>query len=267
MTQPDRSGAAEFQDEAVVAAYVHRAPYPDALYRRLLELMPARRAVLDLGCGPGKIARGLAPRVGEVLAVDPSAAMLRLGQALEGGDAANIRWICAAAEDLALGDAALDLAVAGAAIHWMQPAKLFPMLARALAPGAPLALVDGDGPSEAPWRAAYQQVIQAWVERLGRTWNDPAHQALVHAHDAWFDVEGEESFTASVRQPAEALIAGEHSRATWSLARLGPALAAAFDADLRAALAPWADDAGCVTYEVRSRIVWGRPRPIPRAAS
>src|SRR3569623_113034 len=187
MADPDRSGAATFQDAGVVAAYLHRPPYPDALYRRLLELMPARRAVLDLGCGPGKIARALAPHVDEVLAIDPSAAMLRTGQALDGGERSNIRWRLAAAEDAPLSDAAFDLAVAGAAIHWMDPAIVFPRLARALAPGARLALVDGDAPSAAPWHAAYQQVIVAWGERLGRTWHAPAHLALVEAHESWFD--------------------------------------------------------------------------------
>jgi SAM-dependent methyltransferase len=266
MTQLDRSGAAEFQDDAVVAAYVHRPPYPEALLARLLELMPARRAVLDLGCGPGKIARALAPHVREVLAVDPSAAMLRLGQGLGSIAGNNIRWVHAAAEEAPLGDEAFDLAVAGAAIHWMDPAAVFPKLARALRPAARLALVDGDAPSESPWQSAYQQVIKAWVERLGRTWDDTAHRALVQAHKPWFDVDGEESFTAPVRQPLEDLIAGEHSRATWSPARLGPPRAAAFDADLRAALSPWADDTGAVAYEVRSRLVWGRPRLSPRAA-
>jgi len=267
MTHPDRSGAATFQDEGVVAAYLHRPPYPDALYDRLLQLMPARHAVLDLGCGPGKIARALAPHVGAVLALDPSAAMLRMGQALDGGARSNIHWRLGAAEDAPLDDAAFDLAVAGAAIHWMDPAIVFPRLARALAPGARLALVDGDAPSAAPWQAAYQQVIVAWVERLGRTWNDPAHMALVEAHEPWFDVEGEESFAAPVRQPLEELIAAQHSRATWSPARLGPAQGKAFDADLRAALSPWTDDAGVLGFEVRSRLVWGRPRPTARAAS
>ena len=80
--QPDRSGAAQFQDEDVVGSYVYRPDYPAILYARLLGLMPGRRTVLDLGCGPGKIARALARHVKEVLAVDPSPAMLALGEAL-----------------------------------------------------------------------------------------------------------------------------------------------------------------------------------------
>ena len=51
--QIDRSRAAEFEDLDVVAAYVHRPPYPDALHDRLLDLMPGTgpetATVLDLG--------------------------------------------------------------------------------------------------------------------------------------------------------------------------------------------------------------------------
>lgn len=258
MIQPDRSGRAEFQDEDVVACYVHRTDYPAGVHARLLSLMPRPGQVLDLGCGPGKMARALAADVEGVLAVDPSPAMLRLGQALDGGAHPNIRWTLAAAEDLALQGGSLDLAVVGAAVHWMDAAAVFPKLARALAPGAVLALVDGDGPAKAPWREAYRTVIVAWVERLGGRWNDEAHHLRMTAHEPWFDIQGRETFTAPARQRVDDLIAGEHSRATWSRARIGPARAAAFDADLRAALEPWAED-GVVAFEVSSTLAWGRP--------
>jgi hypothetical protein len=38
-------------------------------------------------------------------------------------------------------------------------------------------------------------------------------------------------------------------------------LAEAFDADLRAALAPWTED-GMVGFEMESRMVWGRVRGV-----
>jgi SAM-dependent methyltransferase len=258
--QPDRSRAVEFEDADVVAAYVHRPDYPAALHARLVELMPGRGAMLDLGCGPGKLARALAPHVAQVLAVDPSEAMLALGQALDAGAHLNIAWTRGFAEDLDLADASLDLAAAGASIHWMDPAVVFPKLARALAPGAPLAIVDGDGPSEAAWLPAYRDVLQGWVARVGGVWNGPAHQALMHAHDPWFDVEGEEAFTAEIHQSVEDLIACEHSRATWSRAAMRD-LAEPFDADLRAVLEPWAEG-GVVSYAVTSRLVWGWPRAV-----
>lgn len=257
-SKPDRSASAEFLDGDVVAAYVHRPDYPDALYDALLDLMPKRGRVLDIGTGPGKIARSLADRVGEILALDPSAAMLDLGRSLDGGSHPNIIWMQGAAEDLLLDEGVLDLAVAGAAIHWIDCARLCPRLARALAPGAPIAIVEGDGPAAAPWLDAYSCVIRGWVERLGGAWNGEAHRALTTAHLKWVDIEGTRSFTAQVRQPVEDLLACQHSRATWARRRMGH-LAEAFDHELRGALAPWAVD-GCLEFDVETRLAWGWPR-------
>jgi len=248
---------AEFEDEDVVAAYVHRPDYPAALHARLVKLAPGRARLVDLGCGPGKLARALAPHFDEVIAVDPSAAMLRLGQSLDGGRHRNIHWLRSRAEDVGF-ERPVGLVVAGASLHWMDPAVLFPRLAEAMTPDAVLAVVDGDAPTAAPWTEAYQAVIVDWVERLGDTWNGAAHRERMARHDPWFDVQGREAFTVQVRQPLETLIACQHSRATWARSKMGP-LAEAFDADLRAALAPWAED-GVMTFEVGSSVVWGRPR-------
>lgn len=258
VSEPDRSARTEFQDPDVAAAYVLRPDYPPGLYQTLLDKMPARRRVLDLGSGPGKIARALAHHVGEVLAVDPSAAMLSLGKSLDGGAHPNIRWIEGFAEDLAVEDASLDLAVAGAAIQWMDPSQLFPKLARALAPGALVAIVDGDAPAAAPWLEAYEDVIKRWVERLGGVWNGESHCRLMAAHLAWLDVQGEMTFTVSIRQPLEDLIACQHSRATWSRTRMG-SLTEVFDVDLRNALEPGVQD-GMITFEMATKLAWGRPR-------
>lgn len=253
---PINTGA-EFADPDVVRAYARRTDYPAALHARLLELTAGRERLLDLGCGPGKLARALAGRFGQVLAVDPSPAMLRLGQELDGGAHRNIAWIEATAEAVRL-EAPLDLVVAGASIHWMSPAQVFPKLAAALPEPGLLAIIDGDGPAQAPWIEAWRAVIVDWVERLGGVWNGPAHRALTSAYEPWFDRHGAETFTASVEQPIEDLIEAEHSRATWARAKMGE-LAGAFDADLRAVLARHARD-GAVRFEVESRLAWGRPR-------
>ena len=61
-----------------------RVPYAPALNRRVAEAtgLTARHRVLDLGCGPGMLARGLAPFVGEVVAMDPSPEMLAVARTL-----------------------------------------------------------------------------------------------------------------------------------------------------------------------------------------
>lgn len=251
----------EFEDEDVVRAYRHRAPYPDALHARLIELSSGRARLLDLGCGPGKLARALATWFDRVDAVDPSAAMLATARAADAGRHANIRWIEAAAEAATL-DGPYDLAVAGASIHWMRHGEVMPKLARALAPGGPLALVDGDGATRAVWRDAFQAVVVRWIEGSGRTWDDAEHKALVTAHLPWIDICGEETFSHLVRQPLAEFIEAQHSRATWARSRMG-AKAEAFDADVRAALEPFAAE-GLLEFEVTARLVWGAPRETPR---
>lgn len=255
---------AEFQDEGVARAYAHRTDYPPALYARLLALAPGRGRLLDLGCGPGKLGRALAARFDQVLAVDPSAAMLRLGRALDAGAHPNIVWIEATAEAAPL-EAPVDLIVAGASVHWMDPARVFPRLASVLSPSGVMALIDGDGPAQAPWIEAWRGVVKDWVGRLGGVWDGPAHRALVSAHEPWFEAFGAETFTALAEQAVEDLIEAEHSRATWARSKMGER-AGAFDADLRRVLEPYAQG-GMVSFEVSTRLTWGRPLAQPRIST
>jgi SAM-dependent methyltransferase len=249
-----------FDDPDVVAAYAHRTPYPPALYDRLEALAGERRALLDLGCGPGKIAAELSPRFGRVDAVDLSPAMIEAARAAH--PAANIHWTVSPAETAPL-EGPYDLATAGASLHWMDHAVVMPRLARALAPGAVLAIVGGDGASpDAPWHDAFMTLVIGWVERLGGVWNSPDVVARNTGHIAWLDQQGQESFSFEHRQTLDSLIRMEHSRATWTQARMGP-LAAEFDADLRTLLSPFAVN-GMLSFPVRSTLAWGRPRMTAR---
>ena len=81
---------APFDPERYRSAAAHyergRVPYASALIRRVAEvtgLGPEHR-VLDLGCGPGPLARNFAPLVREVTAIDPSAEMLAEARVLAG---------------------------------------------------------------------------------------------------------------------------------------------------------------------------------------
>jgi SAM-dependent methyltransferase len=252
-----------FDDGDVAQAYQRRPPYPPALFRRLLELTPGRRRAVDLGCGPGKIALELAGEFDVVLAADPATPMLALGQETDAGRHPNIRWTLSTAEALDF-PGACDLIVAGASTHWMDHAVVFPKLAEALAPEGVLALIDGDGPHEAPWRGDYIALMAQWVARLGGVWGDPSFSRRANAHEKWIDVQGRESFTTLIRQPLEDLIEAEHSRATWARRAMGDAAARKFDADMRRLLAPYCDQ-GMIEYEIASNLLWGRPRPAPRS--
>jgi SAM-dependent methyltransferase len=247
------TAAAAFNDADVAACYRHRPPYAEALYERLLALAPGRRRALDLGCGPGKIAGRLAAHFGEVVAVDPSEPMIAEGRAAHAQG--NIRWVPAAAESADL-TGAFDLVTAGTAVHWMDPAILFPRLADLT---GLVAIVTGDAPCAAPWLDAWHDFNVRWVTRLGGVWGDAAHQAASSRHEPWIDIAGAETFDFSHSQSLASFIACQHSRATYARTAMGAELTAAFDADAASLLTPWVVD-GLLTYDVRSELAWGAPR-------
>ena len=149
-----------FKDESVVSAYQFRPTYPPETFTFLLRLIPptvTRRTVLDAGCGTGSIARPLAPLVDQVDAVDISAAMIRTGQTLPGGDRANLHWVTAPIETAPLlGPYALI--VAGASLHWMDWKRTLPRFAAHLAPDCALAIVEArERPN--PWDTAIGLIL------------------------------------------------------------------------------------------------------------
>lgn len=246
----------------MAALYAHRPDYPSALIDRLCGLVRGPARVLDAGCGPGKLARLLAPRVDAVHAVDASPAMIAEGRRLAGGDvrADRIAWAVGRLEEVAL-DPPYGLAVAGAAVHWFDADRVLPRLARALAPGAVLALVEGDVAHAPPWEDAVREVMIEAVARMeGRrpAWvPDDASPLLAHPR---FALEGRERIgPVAVRQPVADYIACQHARATFTPEVMGPDGMRAFDRALQEVLAPDAGRDGELRFEVWTRLEWGRP--------
>jgi SAM-dependent methyltransferase len=133
--------AAWFDESSLVERYHLRPPYPPETFELLASLaVGSPRAVLDAGCGPGDLARGLAPHVDRVDAVDRSAAMIARAQALPDG---KIRWIHAAIEEAAL-EPPYALIVAGDSIHWFDWRTAFRRFRDVLAPTGWLAVVFRD---------------------------------------------------------------------------------------------------------------------------
>ncbi len=255
-----------FAEEDVARCYHARPPYAPALYERLLALVPDRRRALDLGCGPGKVAVALAEHFGEVVALDPSEPMLAAGRAADAGRHPNIAWTLGKGETYE--DAGgFDLVAAGTSIHWPDHTALFPKLAR----WTPLvAIISQNDLAPAPCgEDAWRGFLQRWLIRMAertpgvRKPYDPAgFLAEGTRHEAWMDIVGRETFAHSCRQPLAEFVLGNHSRATWSRAAMGE-LAAEFDAELEALMAPYAID-GVLELEMTSELAWGAPRATPR---
>ncbi|HEY8210066.1 MAG TPA: class I SAM-dependent methyltransferase [Myxococcaceae bacterium] len=146
----------------LAAAYQSRPGYPEALVERLSGLAaPGRRAV-DLGAGTGDLALPLAVRGIRVAAVEPARMMLDVlehrakeqGIALReaerdapraaetGTPSERLIPVHAAAEATGLPAASFDLSLVADALHWLDPELAGAEIARLLAPGGALAVVE-----------------------------------------------------------------------------------------------------------------------------
>jgi SAM-dependent methyltransferase len=106
----------------------HRPDYPDAAVAWALDPAPGPR-VLDLGAGTGKLTARLLHT--QVTAVEPDPGMLGVLRstypqvpALEGS-----------AEEIPLPDSSVDAVLVGQAVHWFDPERAWPEIARVLRPG------------------------------------------------------------------------------------------------------------------------------------
>jgi ubiquinone/menaquinone biosynthesis C-methylase UbiE len=107
-------------------------------------------AVLDLGCGTGRLLRAARDRwpAARLIGVDPSAGMIEAGRSLTPAE-----LHITGAEAIPLPDASVDLAFSTIAFHhWADPARGLREVARVLRPGGGFVLVDNIGPD---WLARY----------------------------------------------------------------------------------------------------------------
>jgi ubiquinone/menaquinone biosynthesis C-methylase UbiE len=140
-----------------------RAPYAqtaiDSIVARY-DLTEGVRA-LDLGCGPGTIAIPLSYAVGEVVAVDPDAAMIAEGRRLAASRSReNIQWLQSRAEDVSFGAKSFRVVTIGQAFHWMDRDEVLRNLAIITEDGGGLALVNpGKRRPQESWEPVASQVV------------------------------------------------------------------------------------------------------------
>jgi SAM-dependent methyltransferase len=127
---------------------------------------------LDVACGPGLVSRALAERVGSVVGVDLTPAMLEEAERRAGEESAdNVSFASGDATALDFADASFDGAITRLSLHHIPaPARVVAEMARVVRPGG--WVVVSDIASDTDGEAI------AWREEIERL-RDPSHWACV----------------------------------------------------------------------------------------
>ena len=118
-------------------------------YLEAMNLSP-NASVLDMGCGTGVAARGLARRPefqGEIVGIDQSPAFIKAARRLadEEGLSKNIEFRVGDAHSVGLADASFDAAIAHTLIsHVSEPVTVLKEMSRLVKAGGTIAVFDGD---------------------------------------------------------------------------------------------------------------------------
>jgi SAM-dependent methyltransferase len=265
-----------FQPHRFRSAAAHyragRPAYAPALIRRVAEAvgLSVQHRVLDLGCGPGPLAIGLAYFAGEVLALDPEPNMLEAARAAALGLTPNVTFQPGSSRDLSPALGHFRLVAMGRSFHWMDRAETLLKLNALIEPGGAVALfhdVHPDVPDNA-WRATWREVLAKYEgndsmrqRRRSGTWTRHEGIFLNSPFSAL------ESCSVLERRmvTAEALIDRAFSMSSTSQGRIGGA-ADAMAQELRAALAGIAPG-GSLTEVVESVAMLARRPPRQESAS
>jgi SAM-dependent methyltransferase len=252
----DFAHGSAFLEPSVVAAYRHRPVYGPDVFDVLMSLMPpaAPRRALDLGCGPGLLARPLAARIDEVDAVDISPGMLEEGRRAEGGAQTNLRWRLGSAETAPF-DPPYGLATAGDSLGWMDWAVVMDRLAHALAPGAVLAILNLR-PLPPPWADDLLTLIRRYS--TNQAFRPVAVADELAARGAFVPGGRHTSAPTRLIQSIEDYVESFHARAGFAREWMTREDAAAFDDGLRALVRAAGQDQ--VIVDCVADIAWGRPQ-------
>ncbi len=235
--------------------YVHyRVPYPRELLDGLLAEArpPVGARLLDLACGPGRVALAIADRFADVWAVDQEPGMVDAGrrEAARLG-ARNVRWIVGRAEDLEAPAGHFDLITIGEAFHRLDRPRVARLAFGWLKPRGALVTMGctGFAAGDAPWQCIAAGVVRDFVgepaRRLGAPNTTPGDELAdqeQEIRDAGFEGVISRHFTAPHEWTVEALLGNARSNSTLSPRALGERHAD-FEAALTGALLAY-DPAG-----------------------
>jgi SAM-dependent methyltransferase len=245
-----------FEEPSAAGRYGLRPSYPAAVFEQLAQLAgDAPRVILDAGCGPGDLARGLAPLVDRVDAVDRSAAMLEVGRSLPGADLPNLRWARGDIEDVRL-EPPYSLIVCGESIHWFDWERALPRFAGLLTVNGLLALVYRD------WlRDEAREALRPVYKRHGANPDfAPLNPIEELERRGLFSKLGHFKTPPQPWRPSlDELIGCHHSQSGFILEKMADP--ESFDRELVEAAAGFRASDGRYELELVVELTWGRPQP------
>jgi SAM-dependent methyltransferase len=152
------------------AAYLrYRPPYPRALLADLVVVARLSKApvLLDLACGPGRVALDLARHFERVWAIDLEPEMIATGreEAARRG-IRNVCWLKGRAEAAAVAANSVDLITIGEAFHRLDQAVIVERAQAWLKPGGCIATLGTDGllAGGEPWKELVGAVARRWMQ-------------------------------------------------------------------------------------------------------
>ncbi len=139
----------------------HRPTYPDELIDLACQAasLAAGDRVLEIGCGTGQLTRSLVDRGLEVTAVEPGQNLISLA----GRNAGGVEFVNRRLEDAELPET-FSAAFSASAFHWIDPDVSWRKVARSLASGGVLALIQYLG-VESPETAGDADALMAALAR------------------------------------------------------------------------------------------------------
>jgi ubiquinone/menaquinone biosynthesis C-methylase UbiE len=238
---PAASGASPF---AGTARYYDRfrAPYAPEAFEFIVEACHLGQGVraLDLGCGPGTIAIPLSHWVAEVVAVDPDADMIAEGRGLAAARGRqNIRWLQSRAEEVSMEAGPFQIATIGQAFHWMDRDEVLRKLARLIADGGGLALVNlGKRRPQESWEPVADRIVASFLGPRSRhrkaNPQEPEHEPALRRSEYFCEFAAQE-FPGAVKRDIDSIIGCIYSISSSAKPLFGGD-AEAFEAELSGAL-------------------------------
>ena len=156
--------------KGTAADYIrYRLPYPRAMLDDLLAraaVPTAGARLLDLACGPGRVAFAIMDHFTEIWAIDLEPEMVEAGrqEAVRRG-VSQIHWCVGPAETFEAPTGAFDLITIGEAFHRLDQPRIAALAFGWLRRGGGFATLGLQGllEGDAPWRRALAQVVRRWI--------------------------------------------------------------------------------------------------------